>query len=87
MDLPREVMETPWDVIFVDAPEGYDMSFEMTQPGRMQSIYMASILGQKGLSHVFVHDCDRPVEQVYCTRFLTHASLVQSIDKLRHYKF
>lgn len=83
MDLPFEVMETPWDLIFVDAPEGY----EITKPGRMQSIYMASILGQKGLSHIFVHDCDRPVEQAYCTRFLIHANLIQSIEKLRHYQF
>lgn len=83
MDLPLGVMEIPWDVIFVDAPEGNTT----TKPGRMQSIYMASILGQKGLSHIFVHDCDRLVEQVYCSRFLNHANLVQSIEKLRHYKF
>ena len=83
MDLSGEVMETPWDLIFVDAPEGY----EITKPGRMQSIYMASILGQKGLSHVFVHDCDRQVEEIYCSHFLIQANLIQSIERLRHYKF
>jgi len=83
MNLPLEVMETPRDLIFVDSPEGN----EITKPGRMQSIYMASILGQKGLSHIFVHDCDRSVEQAYCSRFLIHANLIQSIEKLRHYQF
>ena len=83
IELPPEVMQTQWDIIFVDAPEGY----ASTKPGRMQSIYMASVLGQKGLSHVFVHDCDRPVEKACCSRFLADAKLVRSIEKLRHYKF
>jgi glucuronoxylan 4-O-methyltransferase len=80
--LPSEVMETKWDLIFVDAPEGNEES----KPGRMQSIYMASILGQKGHSHVLVHDCNRPAEQAYCSRFLNHGQLIRSIEKLRHYK-
>lgn len=80
--LPPEVMDTQWDLIFVDAPEGY----EETKPGRMQSIYMASVLGQEGRCHVFVHDCDRPAEQAYCSRFLSRGQLIRSIEKLRHYK-
>lgn len=83
IELPPEVIDTRWDVIFVDSPEGY----AMTMPGRMQSIYMASILGKKGHSRVFVHDCDRPAENAYCSRFLGDATLVQSIKKLRHYHF
>ena len=83
IDLPSEVMETNWDMIFVDGPEGY----AKTKPGRMQSIYMASILGQKGHSHIFVHDCNRPVEHAYCSRFLINTILVHSIDRLRHYEF
>ena len=83
IDLPPEVMNTDWDLIFVDAPEGY----EETKPGRMQSIYMASILGRKGRAHLFVHDCDRPAEQAYCSRFLMNGRLIRSIGRLRHYKF
>ena len=83
MDLPPEVMETCWDLIFVDAPEGY----KDDKPGRMQSIYMASRLGQMGHAHVFVHDCDRAAEAAYCARFLADAHLIRSIDRLRHYQF
>jgi hypothetical protein len=83
IDLPSEVMEIGWDLIFVDAPEGY----EETKPGRMQSIYMASLLAQKGHAHVLVHDCDRPAEQAYCSRFLGDQHFIRSIEKLRHYKF
>ena len=83
MDLSAEIMETRWDLIFVDAPEGY----QDTLPGRMQSIYMASILGQKGKAHVLVHDCDRPAEQAYSARFLGNRYFIRSIEKLRHYKF
>lgn len=83
IELPLEVMQTHWDIIFVDAPEGY----ASMHPGRIQSIYMASVLGQKDLSHVFVHDCDRPAEKAFCSHFLGDAKLVRSIEKLRHYKF
>jgi glucuronoxylan 4-O-methyltransferase len=83
IELPPEILETAWDLIFVDAPEGY----EATKPGRMQSIYMASILAQKGKAHVFVHDCDRPAERAYCDRFLSCGCLIRSVEKLRHYKF
>jgi Polysaccharide biosynthesis len=83
MDLPTEIMKTHWDIIFVDAPEGYDKM----HPGRMQSIYMASILGRLGHSHILVHDYYRKAEKICCSRFLSDAKKVRSIERLRHYKF
>lgn len=65
MDLPAEVGSRRWDVIIVDGPSGYDD----TQPGRMKSIYAASRLVAQG-GCVFVHDCERPAERAFATRFL-----------------
>jgi uncharacterized protein (TIGR01627 family) len=72
LDLPEELAGRRFDVILVDGPAGHDRHLELTgkvPPGRMQSIYMASQLVTPG-GYVFVHDCDRPVEQRYATEFL-----------------
>ncbi len=79
--LPESVEETRWDVILVDAPAGWGDA----TPGRMKSIFLASrLVGANG--DVFVHDCDREVEQVYCDRFLRAENLVAEIKRLRHYR-
>jgi uncharacterized protein (TIGR01627 family) len=65
MDLPVELDSRRWDVILVDGPAGYDD----TQPGRMKSIYAASRLVAAG-GRVFVHDCDRPAERAFTSRYL-----------------
>jgi glucuronoxylan 4-O-methyltransferase len=83
LNLPPELTNTKWDLIFVDAPEGYNDA----KPGRMQSIYTASVLGAKGGAHVLVHDCNRAAEAAYCDRFLMSNNLVKSIEKIRHYQF
>jgi glucuronoxylan 4-O-methyltransferase len=77
--LPDEVECEKWDVILVDAPNGWD---DLT-PGRMKSIFMASRLVGEG-GHIFVHDCDRQVEKIYCDRFLGD-NLQEEIRSLRHY--
>ncbi len=84
MNLPEVVMNTKWDIIFVDGPAGNTDS----KPGRMKSIYMASLLAHQGnqTTDVFVHDCDRQVEAVYCTTFLGDENLQMTIDRLRFYK-
>ena len=87
LKLPKEIIETKWDVILVDAPRGW----KDDQPGRMQSIYMASkLIKKKG--HIFVHDCWREVEAVYSDKFLLRKNLVKEIKGsrvcptgLRHY--
>ena len=80
MKLPKEVLDTKWDVILVDAPRGWKDG----QPGRMQSIYTTSKLMKNG--HVFVHDCDREVEAYYSNKFLKKKNFVKEVKGLRHYK-
>jgi len=80
--LPDEVRSTKWDVILVDAPRGH----EAGNPGRMKSIYHASILATAG-TDVFVHDCNREVEAAYCDHFLTPSRLQNQVRRLRHYQF
>lgn len=65
LELPKAVGDQRWDIVLVDGPAGYDER----QPGRMQSIYAASRLVAPG-GMVFVHDCERPVEAAFASRFL-----------------
>lgn len=80
MALPNEIESKEWDVILVDAPTGYSDA----NPGRMKSIFLSSKLAGKS-SDVFVHDCDREVEKVYCDRFLKQENLKAEVGILRHY--
>lgn len=82
MDFPECIENNPWDVILVDGPVGW----KNTAPGRMKSIFAACNL--KTLSaDVFVHDCNRKMEQVYSDRYLGKNNLVRQVGKLRHYHF
>lgn len=82
MQLPPSIFSTKWDIIFVDAPEGWSDQ----NPGRMTSIFTAAFLAQNsGNTHVFVHDCNRSIEDIYSTIFLKSKNLKQSVDRLRHY--
>lgn len=85
MSLPDEVLETKWDIIFVDGPAGGNKAEEV--PGRMQSIYMASLLASVALNcDVFVHDCNRKIEARYSAAFLQNIYLEREVDRLRHYR-
>jgi uncharacterized protein (TIGR01627 family) len=81
LDLPKDVMSRRWDVILVDGPPGHD-NFEQfagrEAPGRMKSIFAASKLVAPG-GAVFVHDCDRPVEQQYANKYLGSHRLFVSV--------
>lgn len=81
-DLPQEVEETAWDVILVDAPRGT----RWYRPGRMKSIYTASVLGGKSGADVFVHDCHRRVEREASDRFLGSERLAGEAGSMRHYR-
>lgn len=85
MDLPPIVKEQRWDIILVDAPEGWSDD----TPGRMKSIYLASKLVKPG-GDVFVHDCNRQVEDAFCNKFLGPQNLVVEFKSpagfLRHYR-
>lgn len=76
--LPSVIKNIKWDVIFVDAPVGNSDQ----APGRMQSIYSAYRLASKD-TKIFVHDCDRTVEDVYTS---TMFDTVKDLVKLRHVK-
>lgn len=65
LDLPQEIAARKWDLILVDGPAGYEDS----TPGRMKSIYAASQLVAPG-GRVFVHDCERPAEEAFASRYL-----------------
>lgn len=73
--LPETVLDTFWDVIFIDAPRGNKGRY----PGRMQSIFSASNLNYK---HILAHDCNRRVERVYFQKFIGQPTHV--VDKLFH---
>lgn len=77
MNLPIEITNKTWDCIFVDSPIGTTDK----KPGRMQSIYTASILANKN-TDVFVHDCDRIVEDIYTKEMFS--TIIKELTKLRH---
>lgn len=84
MTLPENVEKEEWDIIFVDAPGGWN---DQTS-GRMKSIYLSSRL-VKNSCDIFVHDCNREVEDIYCNKYLKKENLKQEIKTqgvfLRHY--
>jgi len=84
MTLPNDVEKEEWDVILVDAPGGGNDQ----APGRMKSIFLSSRL-IKDSGDIFVHDCDREVEDIYCNKFLGKENLETEIRApigvLRHY--
>ena len=85
-NLPEEVYETEWDLIMVDAPKGYFA----TAPGRMGAIYSAAVMGRnrkgEGLTDVFLHDVDRPVERTYANEFLCQKNKVDGFGRLWHFR-
>jgi len=80
ISLPELVVDTIWDIILVDSPEG---GGKKRHHGRMQSIYTASKLANKH-TDIFVHDCDRYVEDVYSSTMFS--KLIKELTKLRHYR-
>jgi len=66
--VPDWVAQEPWDVILIDGPEGY----RPEQPGRQQSIVLASQLVRPGAT-AFLHDAERPHERRCAARHLKEA--------------
>lgn len=75
-----DVAAKKWDVIFVDAPEGWNDD----TPGRMQSIHWARKLLADG-GDLLIHDCDREVESQYADHYGREMTFHGQTDKLRHY--
>ncbi|NES01604.1 MAG: TIGR01627 domain-containing protein [Okeania sp. SIO2F4] len=81
MVLPEKILLTNWDFILVDAPAGYSEE----KPGRMKSIYTAAKLARQTGTRIFIHDCDRSVENIYSNYFLGKNNLINQVNKLQHY--
>jgi len=79
LHLPEFIKNMQWDIIVVDAPAGNKLHF----PGRMQSIFTAKQLANKH-TNVFVHDCDRRVENEYTKEFFGEPE--KQLTKLSHFK-
>ncbi|KAI4343605.1 hypothetical protein L6164_010939 [Bauhinia variegata] len=81
-NLPAEVYKKNWDVIIVDGPSGDAPE----APGRMATIYTASVLARKGnITSVVVHDVDRMIEKWFSWEFLCDENLFHSKGKLWHF--
>lgn len=78
LTVPDFIHNISWDLIFVDGPPGN----KETSIGRMQSIYMAKKLSNSN-TEIFVHDCDRIMEDVYTKEFFY---IKEELTKLRHCK-
>ena len=86
LHMPEEITKTKWDIILVDGPAGWQMIEEFA--GRMSSIYMAKKLIKKG-GIIFIHDCEREVEETYANKYLKEDKFVQSVyglNLLKMYK-
>ncbi|TKY55336.1 Glucuronoxylan 4-O-methyltransferase 2 [Spatholobus suberectus] len=82
-NLPSQVYEKNWDVMVVDGPGGDSPE----SPGRMGSIYTASVLARAGnTSDVVVHDVDRMIEKWFSWEFLCDENLLYSKGKLWHFR-
>ncbi|KAL8167103.1 hypothetical protein V2J09_008602 [Rumex salicifolius] len=76
--LPEEVYKIKWDVIIVDGPSGD----RPDTPGRMATIYTASVLARaENGTNVVVHDVDRVIERWFSWEFLCEDNLVSSKGK------
>lgn len=92
IELPEQVSSESWDVILVDGPCGardwHLGEFGTLPPGRMASIFLSSQLCTDE-GDVFVHDCEREVEDAYTKQFLSDRQLVKEVRGralLRHYQ-
>lgn len=83
LNLPDELSKVDWNLIFVDGPKGD----KRHHPGRMQSLYTASVFAKRSPSttHVFVHDINRVVESVYSRRYLGSKNVVDTHLNMRHF--
>jgi len=81
LQLPDDVANCKWDVIVVDGPAG---AFDH-EPGRMQSIFSANRLVAPGGS-IFVHDVDRPIENLYSKICFGEESVVSQVGRLRAFR-
>ena len=79
MDLPKEIADTKWDIIFVDGPLGHNPPRPFKGPGRMKSIYAAyNLLRDDGIC--IVDDMGREIEKLYSLNFFGEENLFQLVE-------
>jgi hypothetical protein len=63
LSIPKDILSTPWDIIFVDAPP--------ESLGRSRSIYTAYHIAKTANKnvHVYIHDIDRATEKKYSDKY------------------
>ncbi|XP_007037988.2 PREDICTED: glucuronoxylan 4-O-methyltransferase 1 [Theobroma cacao] len=82
-NLPKEVYQLKWDVVVVDGPIGDGPE----APGRMSTIYTASMLARVGrTTDVVVHDVHRTVEKWFSWEFLCEENLVSAKGKFWNFR-
>ncbi|KAK5817714.1 glucuronoxylan 4-O-methyltransferase 1 [Gossypium arboreum] len=82
-NLPQEVYQLKWDVVVVDGPTGDAPE----APGRMSTIYTASILARSGkTTDVVVHDVHRMIEKWFSWEFLCEENLVSAKGRFWNFR-
>ncbi|XWS47803.1 hypothetical protein CRYUN_Cryun13aG0016700 [Craigia yunnanensis] len=82
-NLPEEVYQLKWDVVVVDGPIGDAPE----APGRMSTIYTASMLVRTGkTTDVVVHDVHRTIEKWFSWEFLCEENLVSAKGKFWNFR-
>tara|TARA_Y100001968_G_C19201926_1_gene640412 strand:- start:117 stop:737 length:621 start_codon:yes stop_codon:yes gene_type:complete len=82
LDLDKEVKDTEWDMIIVDAPLGHQPPREWKGPGRMSSLYSAKLLS-KNAKCIVVDDFFRRIEMLYALEYFGDEALSHVVeDKL-----
>ncbi|XVE54489.1 hypothetical protein DITRI_Ditri03aG0085800 [Diplodiscus trichospermus] len=82
-NLPQEVYRLRWDIMVVDGPIGDAPE----APGRMSTIYTASMLARAGkTTDVVVHDVHRTIEKWFSWEFLCEENLVSTKGKFWNFR-
>lgn len=79
MDIPDQVKDTNWDIIFVDGPLGHNPPRPFKGPGRMKSIYNAHQLLKEG-GICIVDDMGREIERSYSSYFFGEENIYHIIE-------
>ncbi|CAH9113921.1 unnamed protein product [Cuscuta epithymum] len=84
-NMPKEVYETKWDLVMVDAPKSWTKEL----PGRMSVIYTVGMMAKNreegAKTDVFVHDAERWVDNKFSRAFLCEAYMKEQVGMLRHF--
>ena len=79
LDLPQTILDKKWDFIIVDAPLGHQPPRPFNGPGRVSSIYTASLLiKENGI--VVIDDYKRPVEKTFSNFYFGTDNILKTVE-------